>query len=408
MNDFQDENYNFKKLTTDVIPRHPVCVWSGSRRTGKTTMYRYLMYLMHYSKHSWDAVYVMCGSASTRLLLAKNCPPYMMVDHFDPGKLMNLMETQERKIEAGEPVQDILIVLDDLGFDKKKLNASVPLAKAFKNGRHARMTVFMTTHSALEMECGLRENVDITFFPGSYINKKKVMQKIHEHYCSSFPTFGAFVRGYRTTTTCRSWLAVITDPDRTAVSDCIFWLRAHAHKDPVTEEMHIIVDKKKGHNECFKIGRKAYWDVWRRYQKKTRDPSRAPVAPAPKPALRAYPGGPEIQCVGNEEDLKNIEDEQKRAKGLRRDDDRRDHRRRSEHAFSRDVVRRLHDRRRSEHDHDRRRSEHEHDRRRSEHDRRRSEHEHPRKPPDSDPQRKKEDAQRHSTIVQKNCVPVEV
>jgi hypothetical protein len=301
-----NDNYNFQKLTPKVIPDFPVCVWSGSRRTGKTTHLRYLMYLMQHSRHKFDAVYVMCGSAATRKILAKNCVPFMMTDHFAASTIMALITSQEEIVDSGGHPQHILIILDDLGFDKKKLNASTALAKLLKNGRHAHVTVFMTTHSALDMNCDLRENVDLTFFPGTYANKRNVLDKIYKNYASSFPTFRAFANGYRETTMQRSWMAIMTDPMRTKVSECIFWLRAHI------PEMEKIVDEK--HQEQYHIGRKSYWDAWRRYRRRATDPKQpngggAPAHVPKRQAVRAYPGGPEIRCVGNEEDLHRIEEE---------------------------------------------------------------------------------------------------
>ena len=175
-----------KKFDLSTVPKHFVMLAIGRRRSGKTTA---ILSLMKAFKNRYDFAVVFCGSLATCEEYQRVVPPSFVHKEWDVKLVESMVARQERKRESKQKVEDILLVMDDLAFNPSIFKSKV-MRELFFNGRHLRISIILSTQTALAIGPSLRGNCDIILCAAE---KNSVYRKrIYDYYNVSFPSLKLF------------------------------------------------------------------------------------------------------------------------------------------------------------------------------------------------------------------------
>eukprot|EP00966_Prymnesium_polylepis_P075735 1756123-Prymnesium_polylepis.1 len=168
----------------------------GKRGTGKTKM---LMALMYKLRDKVDFCLAFTPTTSSAEEFAKVMPRQCIYDQGLSLEVIDrLMDTQTDNAARGSRVFSVLLILDDVSWDAASFKRPAPtLSKLYRNGRHMRITVFCVHQYAMDLNLGLRGQIDLEF--------QCVLDKVTEDY-------GA--------------LCLLNNSKSTQKSECLFWYRA--------------------------------------------------------------------------------------------------------------------------------------------------------------------------------------
>lgn len=153
-------------------------------------------------------------------------PPSCIFEEFDEEYILNLIRYQNRcaKKYGRENLRSILVILDDLSFDSKMCRTK-GFRKLFCNGRHANITVIMTTQFVMDMPTTIRAQLQMVFTAREFTDN--IMEKLHDNYFSAINKYQDFRRVMDEITQERTMLVLrksfkdAGSPDR-----LLFWYQA--------------------------------------------------------------------------------------------------------------------------------------------------------------------------------------
>lgn len=100
----------------------------------------------------------------------------------------------------------LLLVLDDVMEDKKKMMNSKALNKIFVNGRHFAISIIIIVQESMGLSTTCRNGVEFAFIPKNYnLTERK---KIHQHYGGIIGKFSEFEALHEKLTTDRSCMVI--------------------------------------------------------------------------------------------------------------------------------------------------------------------------------------------------------
>lgn len=156
-----------------VGPDFTICIY-GKRRTGKTHFLKCLLWQMrpHFRK------VVVFTKTKFNGELVKLFPDSVVINHFTPKLLTDIMEAQKKDVKAardyaektGEPTRNerLLIVCDDVlsggegGSKVYRYNEAID--KAFFEGRHYLVSFVCTSQDSKGLPPNLKQNTDLSVF----------------------------------------------------------------------------------------------------------------------------------------------------------------------------------------------------------------------------------------------------
>jgi GTPase SAR1 family protein len=194
----------------------------GRRNTGKSTLLKDLMY--HLREHS-DVCLCFTPTESAAALFRTITPGALVHDTGLSLAVLEQLMAVQREIARtpGKTMRRVTLVLDDCSANAAALRSPV-ISDLFRNGRHQKITVLLTSQYATDLNPGLRAQVDYTFCmrDGCVQNKKR----IHQFYAGSIGKFDDFSSVFDTVTSNYGVFVV----DNTAVDGTVesttFWYRA--------------------------------------------------------------------------------------------------------------------------------------------------------------------------------------
>ena len=160
-----------------------VCLVLGDRGTGKTCMSMEILHGMR--KYSMGVV--MAGNLDTVDEYAKHVPRTLIYDEYNAEAISRLLDAQEKRLRrcGKENLKPIFLVLDDLMYDKTRINNDKRFRKIMLNGRHYNITLVICAQYVKHISAELRPNVDYVFTTRQ--NNQEQRRKIRLEFDVGFP-----------------------------------------------------------------------------------------------------------------------------------------------------------------------------------------------------------------------------
>ena len=232
-----------RKFDPADIKKHRIILAVGRRGSGKSSL---LMDLLYNLRERYDYCLAMCPTMESAGLLRKCMPESCVYNRFSQAKLELLVQTARELAAAGKE-KAFLLVLDDVLYDKS-ICRSQAFRFLFLNGRHIKITLFITAQYVVDMPPDLRSNVDYVFSMKETMigNRVKLYKNFFGGVVGSFDDFSLLLD--RTT---QNFECICLDntSSTSTIHECIFWYKAN--KD--------IGD--------FQIGLKVFYDLDSRFRR---------------------------------------------------------------------------------------------------------------------------------------------
>ena len=211
-----------EKFDASQMQPFTISLLLGRRNTGKSTLLKDLLF--HLQEHS-DVCICFTPTESAAALFRTITPGALVHDTGLSLAVLEQLMSVQREIgrTPGKTMRRVTLVLDDCSSNAAALRSPV-ISDLFRNGRHQKITVLLTSQYATDLNPGLRAQVDYTFCmrDGCVQNKKR----LHQLYAGSIAKFEDFSSVFNTVTSNYGVFAV----DNTAVDGDVesttFWYRA--------------------------------------------------------------------------------------------------------------------------------------------------------------------------------------
>ena len=206
------------KFDPSTLRPYRIILCVGKRGTGKSVLLQDLMY------HIRANVDICCAMSPTQENLTnyeKLMPRSFVHERFEEPTLTALVAHQRAVARKQEPYR-ILVVLDDLMYDKSVLKATC-IREIFMNGRHLRITLINAMQYVMDMSPDLRSQIDYVFaFHEPVLDHRK---KLHKMFFGvlDYPRFCATMD-----VATDEWGCLVLDNTiaRSDPSECLFWFCA--------------------------------------------------------------------------------------------------------------------------------------------------------------------------------------
>lgn len=208
-----------KKFDPKTIKESRIAFILGKRHTGKSVLMRDLLYNMP----TPDYVLAMAPTEDTLRVFRTFLPECCVFDHFSQEKLDKVVSLQRELVNRGKK-RTVLILLDDCMYQKNVLR-STSMRSIFFNGRHDNISLVCAAQYMMDVEVGLRTNIDYIFTMRENILTNR--QKLYKYYFGHFGKFDDFdkvmhacTQDYRSLVL-DGTLSTSTDP-----TDSVMWYKA--------------------------------------------------------------------------------------------------------------------------------------------------------------------------------------
>jgi hypothetical protein len=194
----------------------------GKRGTGKTKM---LMALMYKLRDKVDFCLAFTPTTSSAEEFAKVMPRQCIYDQGLSLEVIDrLMDTQTDNAARGSRVFSVLLILDDVSWDAASFKRPAPtLSKLYRNGRHMRITVFCVHQYAMDLNLGLRGQIDLVIL----LRELSLQMRKRVHTCwFGLLTLQEFQCVLDKVTEDYGALCLLNNSKSTQKSECLFWYRA--------------------------------------------------------------------------------------------------------------------------------------------------------------------------------------
>lgn len=168
--------------------KFPTLAFFGSRGSGKSILMREVLY--HYSMAGVPRACVFSATESLNSFFGSFIAPICIHSPVSVAAITRVFEDQKSlkmKKELGllPPDTDIrlILVLDDLAFDKTVLKSKV-LSEICLNGRHSELILLLSIQYLMDLTVGTRSNLDYAFLMQEHnVDNQK---RIHTAFASGF------------------------------------------------------------------------------------------------------------------------------------------------------------------------------------------------------------------------------
>lgn len=230
-----------EEFNPDDIKLDATLVAIGKRRTGKTFLFRNILYLL---KDKIPAGIVISQTDELNKFWRDHIPKKFIFKKYQPEILDAVFRRQKKILNSPmskaekEKKAPFLVLLDDVISDQR-LKYDENLCELFVAGRHYKIMTLITTQYAKAITPTIRGNTDYAFLMKCMQQRQR--EALHEDF-GDFMTKDGFNAVLDAYTEDNEVLTIDTCPDHTMDPiDCMYWWKA---VDPGP----------------FKFGSKAFWD----------------------------------------------------------------------------------------------------------------------------------------------------
>ena len=232
-----------KKFDVTTIKPHRIILLVGKRGTGKSTLIRDLMY---HIKHFIDLPFAMTPTEESTTMFEECMPRACIHNEASTNSLASVIAHQRKLGRKKLPQQHLLLVLDDMMFDKKVLK-SLEMRDIFMNGRHIKLTFINAMQYVMDMGPDLRTQVDYVFALRENIISN--LTKLWKYFFGMFTTFDDFAKTFKALTEDNGAIVIDNTVKSNQIKDCVFWYKADINIPQ------------------YKLGKSRYWKLSNTYYK---------------------------------------------------------------------------------------------------------------------------------------------
>lgn len=210
---------NIKKYDPTKAPEHMVAVAIAKRRSGKSFLIKDWLYN---HRNRFFAGIVMSGTEEGNRFYEKEVgiPPSFIYNDFDERALQRLVDRQ-RAMTVDGTAKSVYVILDDLAFDRKVWGK--PLIRSIlMNGRHWKISVYISLQYFLEVSPAFRANIDIIILLKDNLHR----EKLYKTFFQMLPNFAMFNTIMDACTADYRALILDNSSNSTKINECIFWYKA--------------------------------------------------------------------------------------------------------------------------------------------------------------------------------------
>jgi len=198
------ESLTVQKLNIDEFfeGKHLTIICVGKRGSGKSVLTRDILYHLH--KGGRQRVVVFSQTEESNGFFCQFVPKIFVYNGLNLQRLTEIWENQKKLVKkqkvgllSADLDLSLVIVLDDVAFDRKVLNSGC-LKEIALNGRHSKVTIIITLQYIIQLEPVIRSNIDVGFFLNESIPKNR--QRIFECFGGPLPSFRVFEKIFLKTT----------------------------------------------------------------------------------------------------------------------------------------------------------------------------------------------------------------
>ena len=181
---FDMVGYQIKKFDPNTIKSSRIIFIIGKRHTGKSILMKDILFHMPRP----DFVLAMAPTEDTLQTFREFLPEACIFDHFSQAKLEQTVAVQKELVKCGK-IRDVMIILDDCLYQKNVLKSDA-MRSIFFNGRHDHISLVCAAQYMMDIEVGLRSNIDYVFTMRESILINR--QKLFKYYFGQFRRFEEF------------------------------------------------------------------------------------------------------------------------------------------------------------------------------------------------------------------------
>lgn len=215
-----------KKFHPSMMSNTETVAVIGKRRSGKGVLLRDLLY--HFRHIPIGTV--ISPTEKLNKSYSKIVPPVLIHDEYRDDIIDKVLSRQRLIIEKQEKDPNFadvdptaFLLLDDCMFDNA-WQKSTNMKEIFYNGRHYKLTLWLSLQYSLGLSIGMRNNLDWTFLfkEGIVANRKR----LYEYFAGMFPNLAAFSAVMDQVTDDYGCLVIHNGASSTKLSDQVFWYKA--------------------------------------------------------------------------------------------------------------------------------------------------------------------------------------
>ena len=152
-------------------------------------------------------------------------PPACVHSAFDEGVVNGLIALQRSrcKRKRGSSPKHVLLVLDDMMYDKKVLKAA-GMRDIFMNGRHLKITFINAMQYCMDMGPDLRSQIDYCFILRENVVSNRI--KLWKYFFGGFENYDDFANVFTQCTENNECMVIDNTVKSNELSDMIFWYKA--------------------------------------------------------------------------------------------------------------------------------------------------------------------------------------
>ncbi len=242
-NDGVHVKINKFKCKKKLVKNPTICI-IGKRNSGKSVIIGDLLYYLSKQKVPRACVFSATEESSSNAFFSNHIPDSFIFSHCDlEDRLTKLCKNQEalkmnKKIGLIPSETDlrVVVVLDDIGFERKILNCPI-VNEIFMNGRHHEITLILTLQNIMQLSPKMRSNCDFTFCLKE--DNQLQIKNLYENYFGSFKKKSHFEVAFNACT--ENFGCIVKDGSTgTPPENVICWYKAK-------------------HGRKFKFGSKDFW-----------------------------------------------------------------------------------------------------------------------------------------------------
>lgn len=234
------KKFELKKATQDTFN----CVVIGKRNTGKSVLISEILYYL--TKQKVPRACVFSATEESNRFFCKHIPDTFIFDDSDvENRLENIVQDQKDlmiKRQLGQISADtdlrIVIVLDDIGYNKGTLNSKI-VKFIFMNGRHYDIIVLLAAQHIMQLKPDLRSNCDYVICLKETNNN--VMKNLYMNFFGVFEKPSHFKNAFDACTQNYGCMVLNNKIQSCHVNDVVNWYKATP-------------------NRKFKLGSKEFWN----------------------------------------------------------------------------------------------------------------------------------------------------
>ena len=209
-----------KRFNPQQLKPDRICLFVGKRGTGKSTLLRDIMYHM---RGYIDVPTAMTPTEDSAEMFESCMPASCVHRDFHEGTVDRIIAHQRKAAKKKKEPRHVLLVLDDMGFDKKVLKGK-NMRDLFMNGRHYSVTLCLTLQYCIDMGPDLRSQIDYCFCLREPIISNRC--KLWKYFFGGFSHFQDFCSVFDTCTANNECLVIDNTIKSNNLADFIFYYKA--------------------------------------------------------------------------------------------------------------------------------------------------------------------------------------